>query len=337
MTKARKTPWWKDWPLLAAERIARQVYWNSPALRRWVKRVRANRPPRPQVADREALKRHLKEIGVTEGALVMAHTAVTGLCLTSGPAPVLPRANVLATANQLVDDLLELVGPSGTLVMPTHAAYQNEETFVAPAANSPPIRYDPATTPCGVGLANEVFWRRKGSQRSLHPYNMVAARGPLAAELLRDNLNDSKPLPHGIHSAYYRFCQRNGLVVSVGVSLARSMTLIHVAEETRDQQWPIKDFFMERQYVVNVDGRDKTYVVREHRPEYAMFCICERKLMRDLVGEGILHEGTVGTVQVGWAHSAEVVAYILDRNRTSPYPYYWPWLMRKPSSAADRK
>jgi aminoglycoside N3'-acetyltransferase len=259
----------------------------------------------------------------------MAHTSVSGLMLTepSGQGPEAP--NPALVAKQLVDDLLELVGETGTLVMPTHARYQTEDEYGLHADPNHLITYDPRKTPCGVGLANELFWRRQGVERSSHPYNMLAACGPLAAELLRDNLNELKPLPHGVYSGYYRFCQQNGLVVSIGVPLGPYLTLIHVAEEVRDKDWPIKDFFEEKRYVVRIDGHDRTWVVRQHRLEYAMFCLCMRKVQRDLIGEGILHEAAVGSVRVDWARAREVFEYSMSRNQKSTYPYYWTWPIRK--------
>jgi aminoglycoside N3'-acetyltransferase len=322
-------PFWIDWPLVAAERLARQVYWSCPQLRSLVKRFRPHARPVPQVADRQQLKQFLRQIGISEGALVMAHTSVSGLTLTEGPDRPQPRLNSAMVAKQLVDDLLELVGDTGTLVMPTHARYQSEDEYGLHADPDRVPRYDPQKTPCGVGLANELFWRRKGVQRSLHPYNMLAACGPMASELLRDNLNEFKPLPHGVYSGYYRFCQHNGLAVSIGVPLGRYLTLIHVAEEVRDQDWPIKDFFEGKRYVVRVDGRDQTCVVRQHRHEYSMFCICMRKVRRDLVRAGILHEAVVGTVRVDWARAGEVFGFFMARNQKSTYPYFWPWLVRR--------
>ncbi len=295
-----KTPFWKDTLLLAAELAARNVYWRVPRLRAWVKRRRAGRRPAPQAAGRKELKDYLRRIGVTEGSLVMAHTSTSALALSEEPASRNEKLNVIATANRLVDDLMELVGATGTLVMPTHAAYQTEE-FDKRGADPTPTLYDPATTPSGVGLANELFRRRKGVKRSLYPYNMVSACGPLADELLRDNLNDAKPLPHGVDSAYYRFYQRDGLVVSIGVPLGECMTLIHAAEDLRGPEWPLKDFFEERQYLVRIDGRCRTVVVRHQRPEYGMYCRCRFKCIRDLVGDGVIHEGMVGTVRVDWA------------------------------------
>jgi aminoglycoside 3-N-acetyltransferase len=324
-----KMPGWMDCLLLVAERLARHAYWSFPRLRAYVRKRRERVRPAPQVADRQQLKEFLKGIGVTQGALVMAHTSVSGLRLTEEPGQQQTKSSPVLVAKQLVDDLLELVGDTGTLVMPTHARYQSEDEYGLHADPKLVTKYDPAKTPSAVGLANELFWRRAGVQRSLHPYNMLAACGPMAAELLRDNLNQFKPLPHGVHSGYYRFCQNGGLVVSIGVPLGRFMTLIHVAEEVRDQDWPIKDFFEEVRYIVRVDGHDDTYVVRQQRPEYGMFCLCMRKVVRDLLGEGILHESTVGSVRVDWADSREVFDYFMSRNEKSPYPYFWTRLVRK--------
>ena len=314
---------WLNWPLLVAERLARQVYWSSPRLRAWVKRRRSTARPGAQVADRRELRQYLEEVGVRKGALVMAHTSVSGLTLTDGADRQQAVSSPVALAKQLVDDLLDLLGPTGTLVMPTHARYQSEDESDIPGGARVLQKYDPARSPCGVGLANELFRKRKGVQRSLHPVNMLAAHGPMAAELLRDNLNRRKPLPHGVDSGYYRFCQHDGLVVSVGVPLGRYMTLIHTAEDVRDADWPIRNFFVERSYVVCVDGREETYVVRQRRVQYSMFCLCMRKLCRDLRREGILHEGHVGTVRVDWARSGQVFEYLMSRGKTSTYPYYW--------------
>lgn len=327
-TSAKKTPFWIDALLLAVELAARQVYWRLPRLRAWVKRRRAGRRRTPQTADREELKKHLRSIGVTEGTLVMAHTSTSGLSLTERSVSARKPTNSLLVARQLLDDLLELVGESGTLVMPTHALYQHDNQGVRSEDLARPVVYDPTSTPCGVGLANELFWRRKGVQRSLHPYNTLAACGPLATELLHDNLNDAKPLAHGVHSAYYRFCLHDGLIISVGVPLGRYMTLVHTAEDVRDREWQVPGFFEEKRYLVRAEGREKEWTVRQSRPVYRMFSLCMRKFIRDLLREGILHEGAVGSVRVDWAHAREVFEFLMQRNRLSPYPYYGSWLVK---------
>jgi aminoglycoside 3-N-acetyltransferase len=224
---------------------------------------------------------------------------------------------------------LELLGPSGTLTMPTHALYQNEDALLSDAERRDHvIFYDPQRTPCWVGLANELFRRRGDVMRSLHPHNPLAARGPLAEELLRDNLNRDKPLPHGVYSGYYRLCQKNGLIISVGISLQNSMSMIHMPEEVRDEAWQIKNFFEERTYRIRIGEKDELYVVRQRKPKYSKYCICVHKIFRDLAREGILHETEVGGVRADWVHGKEVFDYFMKRNEKFPYPYYGLWLAR---------
>jgi aminoglycoside N3'-acetyltransferase len=256
----------------------------------------------------------------------MVHTGIDGLEIldegSRGP------VNAITQANALMQDLVQLTSPNGTLVMPTIAKYQTDE-LEAGQSNCQMTTYDPRRSPCGVGLVNELFWRRKGVQRSLFPFNMLAACGPLADELLRDNLNERHPSPHGQDSAYYRICQRNGLVVSIGVPLRECITIAHVVEEVR-ADWPIKDFFYERQYRVVQDGVAKQWTVRLRRDEYAKFSYCRKKLGRDLVAEGVIHEGSVGTVRVDWARAGEVYDFFWRKTLKRPYPYYGLWMVRKP-------
>jgi aminoglycoside 3-N-acetyltransferase len=312
----------KDNALLAGEVLFRQLYWRTPWLGKMLAKKRpASREPL-QTARRGELRDYLREIGVTEGSLVMAHTGVTNLRLLEADGTA-AAGGFLAAAKFLVDDLLEVLGPAGTLLMPTNLQYQADDLHLHPDARKGLIlRYDPRRTPCAVGMANELFWRRKGTLRSLHPYNPLAARGPLAEELFCDNLNASEPLPHGIDSAYYRFCMKDGLALSVGAALWHSITIIHVPEEVRDASWPIPDFFERRRYTIVLDDREEIFTVRQRRPEFGVLSNCNRKVRRDLLREGILHEGKVGTAVVDWARAREVYDYFMQRNRKFPYPYY---------------
>jgi hypothetical protein len=65
------------------------------------------------------------------------------------------------------------------------------------------------------------------------------------------------------------------------------------------------------------------------RSEYAEFCYCRRKMARDLIHEGVIHEGRVGTVRVDWARGAEVFEFFVGKTRRGSYPYYAPWLVRR--------
>lgn len=322
-----KTSRWKNLGLLVLERAGKALYWSSPLLRQAFGRYRRRAQP-SMACNRHDLRDYLQSIGVARGALVMAHTSVSGVEIREeGESP--GSRNAPLTAIRLLDDLLTLLGHDGTLVMPTHAVYQTDPDVIRRLRRGQPERYDPAATPTNSGLVNEFFRRRPGVQRSLHPWNMVAACGPLASDLLDGNLNDRKPLPHGVDSAYYRVCERDGLVISVGIPLARYLTLGYVAEEVRDREWPIRGFFEELSYLVRIDGRFEPYVVRQSRPEYHMLCRCNNSIVRDLCGEGVVRTGRVGSVPVDWARAADIFDYFMRRNQHAPYPYFMPrWIWK---------
>lgn len=315
-----------DLVLLFVERVSRQLYWSWPELRRWRwsigKRLNSDR----KKCRRDELLRYLDQIGVKDGALVMVHTGTDNVEIMDescrGP------YNAIVQAQTLMQDLLRLTAPRGTLVMPTQAKYQTDELRLE-TTTSEITTYDPRRSPCGVGLVNELFWRREGVKRSLFPFNMLAACGLLADELLCDNLNKRHPSPHGTDSGYYRFCQHNGLVVSIGVPLREYITIAHVVEEVRED-WPIKDFFTERNFRVVEDGIAKEWTVRLRRDDYAKFAYCRSKMGRDMVAEGVIHEGRVGTVRVDWARAGVVFDFMWRKTKNSSYPYYAIWMMRKP-------
>jgi len=313
--------WWLEMPSVILEVLMRNVYWRWAGLRRWRRRRERRRRPAIQACAREDLCAHLESIGVRSGALVMLHTRVSGVHFLAGAAA--EEVDSWHVSRALLSLVFDLLGPTGTLAMVTNAKFQHDDLEGKHSANEA-ITYDPERTPCSVGLANELFWRGNGVKRSLYPFNMLAARGPLADELLRDNLNERKPSPHGVDSGYCRFCQLNGLVVSVGVPLRDCITIAHVVEEVR-LDWPIKDFFIEKRYRVVQGGVAKEWAIRLPREKYDRFCHCGKKMGLDLVAEGVIHEGRVGTLRVDWARAGEVFEFFWRKTEKGPYPYYGLW------------
>ncbi len=313
----------QDAMLLAGEWLARQIYWRNQWLRNWLTRRKVRKTSVKQIAQREQLVDYLQKIGVCPGSLVMAHTSTSGVRIENAAAAERQPTNAMQVASELLSILLELVGDSGTLVMPTNPDYGLISSAGSTAdPQSLPV-YNPRSTPCRVGLTNELFWRKRGTLRSLCPHNPLAARGPLAEDLLMNNLNESRPLPHGVDSGYFRFQSRNGLLVSIGIPLSRYLTLSHVAEESLDRDWSVPDFFEERNYLLRHDGEDRVVTIRQTRPEFMKFSLCNRKLRRDLRREGIVHEGFAGTLKVDWARSGDVVQFLSERNRSTTYPYFF--------------
>lgn len=166
----------------------------------------------------------LRAAGVPAGGTVIVHSSLSRLGWVAGGAPA------------VVEALTAVLGPDGTVVMPTHSGdLTDPATWSRPPV--PPqwwdeIRaempaYDPQATPVrGMGAIPECFRSCPGVLRSTHPTNSFAARGPRARWLLEPH-----PLPYGLGEGgpLTRLYETAGHVLLLGVGHGNNTTL-HLAE-----------------------------------------------------------------------------------------------------------
>jgi aminoglycoside 3-N-acetyltransferase len=177
---------------------------------------------RPRTRNR--LARDLEALGLRSGQFVMLHVSMRSLGF------------VVGGAMSLLDAVLDVLGPTGTLMLPAHSGdLSDPATWQAPpvpAAWIDEVRaampaFDPARTPTwGLGVVPELFRTWPGVVRSTHPAVSLAARGPLAAEILKDHSLDD---PHGERSPLARACEHGVRLLLLGVGWNRA-TLLHLAE-----------------------------------------------------------------------------------------------------------
>jgi aminoglycoside 3-N-acetyltransferase len=227
------------------------------------------------------LTRHLRELGVRPGDVLLVHMSYRAVRpVDGGPAGV-------------VEALLRAVGSEGTIVMPSWGVDDD-------------IPFDPAVTPVAadLGVTAELFRRRPGVRRSEHPF-AFAALGPHAATVTADPL----PLPpHGPASPVGRVYDLDGRVLLLGVGHDADTT-IHLAEALAGVPYRVP-----KHCTVLAGGRAV-------RVEYGEndHC-CQRFALVDewLRPRGLQREGTVSHAEARLTASRDIVAVVRERLAEDP-------------------
>lgn len=135
----------------------------------------------------------LKNNGVKPGHPLMVHSAMGNLY------------NYEGTIDELIDKLIEFVGPKGTLCMPAYPKDKTNNNMV----------FDVRTTPSAAGILTETFRKRPGVKRSLNQLHSVCAIGKDADLITGDHHHSITCFDE--HSPYYIIGQLGGYTTNIGL------------------------------------------------------------------------------------------------------------------------
>jgi aminoglycoside 3-N-acetyltransferase len=233
---------------------------------------------------------------------------------------------------EICAQLLDLLGPEGTLAMPAIPLYREEPTGperLTDAICAKRLTYDVRKTPPWTGALPKALMSVVGAVRSRHPLNSMVAVGRHAVSMMQSNIAGGCPMACGPGSSW-KFCaDQNAIIVCLGVDTAHNLTMIHVAEDSWADQWPIPNWYRERMFHVK-DGEFETdLTVLERRPHWAI-CYGERTLQKDLTAHGIIKVAFVGELRIEVCESAALIEFLNSR-KFRGYPYWVPFWEKKNS------
>lgn len=185
---------------------------------------------------------NLAKLGIDRTSTLLVHSSMKSIGTVEGG------------VDTVLDALCEYM-QDGLLVLPTHTwSYINTDN---------PKFYLNSSKVC-VGILPELFRKRKGVVRSLHPTHSVTAFGKDAEAFIEGSEQFDTPCAR--NSPYGKLLDRKADIMLLGVDL-RKNTFIHGVEEWADIHGRLTDTH-EQIYVVLPDGQEILVPSRRHCGDY---------------------------------------------------------------------
>jgi aminoglycoside N3'-acetyltransferase len=243
--------------------------------------------PTPHKLRADSLAKVLAEMNILPGDILMVHSSLKAIEKWGW------------SAAEMIDFLLEYLGTSGTLAMPTHPKLSYDEGRYI---------YNVRRSPSTVGLLTELFRRRKNSIRSHFPFSSAAAQGKRAEELILPHKKSYAP--HDENSPYAKLADFGGKVLGLDVRLDR-MTILHVAEDVMRDILPINNFYELKKVWVEADGEQQCMEVHR-RAEWLWWYIAKFRWMYQMYEANFVHEQEICNVTLHAVDARKVVSWMKD-------------------------
>jgi aminoglycoside 3-N-acetyltransferase len=249
--------------------------------------------------DGAKLKARLKRAGVSESDTLLVHSNFE------------PNSGFQGTPLDLANALVELVGSKGNLLMvsiPFRGAASDYLALGKP--------FNVRKTMSMMGLVTEMFRRREGTLRSLHPTHPVLAYGKDAAWLVADH--ERCLYPCGAGSPFEKVHRLGGKLLFFDVSF-QSITFFHYVEDLLKDRIALP-IYGERLFTASaVDASGAQHVVRTYA--FSKVPRAAEKLEAEMLRRGMIRDGRVGNSRFQLATTADVVACFTAMVEAGNLPY----------------
>ena len=251
-------------------------------LQKYIRRIRK----RWRVSQRAEMKATLPTFGeddfrdlltsrlrIGRGDVVFVHSGFGQIYATFAP-------------GRVIDILLEVVGPSGTLLFPTFPTVSSSEFLQEGTV------HDVRRTRSGMGVVTELARKRPGSTRTAHPVRSVCGIGPQFHDLVKDQL--STPYFYDDLTPFFRLVRVAGKVIGLGVGSERC-SFVHTADDHLKGDFPVVPYLPELYRARCIDANGREFEFQTYAHDMSRMNHDVPKLMKTWVapaiGEDLTHLG----------------------------------------------
>jgi aminoglycoside N3'-acetyltransferase len=256
--------------------------------------------------DLQDLSIFLKQIGIIENSSIIVHSSYDSLKSLK----VLPR--------DIINMLVNLVGPKGNLAMPANRVYDNTNW---------PIDFNVNHSKIWSGALPFALFRDKSSVKSHMPINSIVAIGPDAKNFVSDELTSENETPCGKNSAWFKLYQNNALVLGLGVDLVHNLTMTHLVEDCWPDEWPSQKWYDRVNYRIIDSDQVRNVSILQRKEYIGKYFYTEARLARDLEKQGILKSYNFSGIKVQILSSVELISFLKSK-RKNFYPFYNCFLLK---------
>lgn len=263
---------------------------------------------------------HLRENGVKKDDIMVIHSSFNAL------------AGAKLSAEEVIDKLYSLVDEGGSLAMPAIRSFEEEsnygdyiENYMDDVAKNFTTVYNIYQSPVTAGLLPFTLMRYDDAEISRFPLNPLTAIGAHAEAMMEHNIEGELPTAHGPNSAWAYCSNHDAWNIGIGVDIKDYLTIFHVSQEV--PEWPVKDWYFERDFIIKKSKRETSLRIRERRHIWTKY-LAESNFYNDLIKAGILKTAIIDGVPVYTCRSKALFKFIKEQKNPS-YPYFVPKKYRK--------
>ncbi len=231
-----------------------------------------------RVYTKDKLIEDLQGAGIAAGDTLLVHSSLSQIGFVDGG----PKT--------VVDALLEVVGPTGNLLMPTSPNPGLQLDYIKRIKE-----FNVAETPSALGAITEYFRKLPEAVRSGHPTEPVSCIGPDAKYFTEGHFGQLTP--YNQNSPFYRVAERGGKILYLGVTLDNAGTSLHTLEDAvANFKFPVyypEEFEVE---LVFPDGQRKSMKTKVHNPPQSAKRNCDG-LIPLFIERGVMKRVRIGEAE----------------------------------------